>query len=79
MAKVACRYLGRSLAARTGTAIATIYPGNLKGINQALNETAEVSKVVPGPHALEAVYDGVRFPFRIYQDGECIWQEQQPT
>jgi hypothetical protein len=77
MTKVACRY--RASALRSGTTVPTIYPGNLKGVNLALHEVSELSKVVPGPHALEAVYDGVRYPFRIYEDGDCIWQEQQPT
>jgi hypothetical protein len=75
--KVAEKYL------RTGTIIppdcTSIYPGDLKGINLAMREALEVSRIVPGTHVLEAVYDGVRCPFRIYEDGECIWQEQQPV
>lgn len=67
---------------RTGTAEddpPKIYPGDLRGINQALREAAEISEDTPGKHTLEAIYDGVRVPFRIYENGVCIWQEQQPT
>lgn len=74
--KTADRYL------RTGTSDddpPKIYPGDLRGINQALREASEKSADAPGKHVLEAVYDGVRFPFRIYENGDCIWQEQQPT
>lgn len=74
-AKVACRYLvtGHALD------IPQIFPGTLAGISFAMREVQRVSRRLPGRYSLDAVYDGERFPFRVYENGECVEQREQPT
>lgn len=69
--EVADRYV------RTGTTVSSIYPGNLKGLTTALREIEKISKVVPGAHSLDSIYGKDRIPFRIYENGECVWQSEQ--
>lgn len=67
---MACRYV------RTGTYVPQIYPGTLSGITSALRDCERFSTVTPGKHRLDAVFGKERVAFRIYEAGECTWQEE---
>jgi hypothetical protein len=56
-----------------------IYPGDLRGVSDALRDICAFSEKVPGTHMLEAVYGRERVPFRVYEGGVCTYQAEQPV
>lgn len=46
------------------------WPGTLKGLLQAINDTTWISMQKDGPFTLQAIRDGHAEPFRIFEHGK---------
>jgi hypothetical protein len=62
---------------RTGDGVPQIYPGDLRGIAEALRDAKLKSEKMIGCHRVDIVYGSDRVPFKIFEGGECIWQSEQ--